>query len=370
MSASQAERRGFDPRLPLLGQLGSMSMKDEIRAPKTFLIVRTDRLGDVVLTLPMARAIKRAMPEVCVKFLVRSYTEPIIERAPDIDEIMVAGNDSSFRDLIRHFRSSYADIAFFPSPRFQLVLAAFLSRIPIRVGTGYRWYSFLFNQRIYEHRHTAEHHEAEYNLRMLAKAGVSADPNELPNIQLRSKERNMVNEWLKTNLDDSNSKFIVLHATIGGSTHPWPRQNFVELGRKIAQSCGMTIILTGVRQDLAELEEIAEEIGNASAKVFAGRSLLELAALLERAELVIAASTGPGHLAAALGTRTIGLFPLPKPLSKERWGFRGPAVTNLSATPLPECPNCDHCTCMERLDIETVWNKMKTVLDAAVPVSY
>ena len=344
-------------------------MQDEVRAPKTFLIVRTDRLGDVVLTLPMACAIKTALPQALVKFLVRSYTAPIVECAPDIDEILVAEEDSSFLDLLRRFRTSRADIAFFPSPRFRLALVAFLSRIPIRVGTGYRWYSFLFNRRIYEHRRTVEHHEAEYNLRMLAKLGVTPEPDELPRIQLPSEERMKVGEWLRLNLGAPDSKFVVLHVSMGGSSHPWPRQNFVEIGRKIVRRYGVTIILTGLRQELAVLEEVALGIGNGSAKIFAGHRLAELAALLDRAELVIAASTGPGHLAAALGTRTIGLFPLPKALSKERWGFRGPAVTNLSATPLAECPNCSNCTCMERLDVETVWKEVNAELGIPEPAS-
>src|SRR5581483_2968476 len=82
--------------------------------------------------------------------------------------------------------------------------------------------------------------------------------------------------------------------------------------------------------------------------------LPELAALLKQASLVVSSSTGPGHLAAALGTPSIGLFPLRRVLSKERWGFRGPRATNLSPEPLRSCPNCEHCTCMERLTVETV----------------
>jgi heptosyltransferase-3 len=332
------------------------------------LIVRTDRLGDVILTLPMARALKRASLECHISFLIRSYTQPIVERSPDVDEVFLAEPEISYRELVRTFRESNADTAFFPSPQFRLAMAAWLARIPKRVGTGFRWYSFLFTHRIFEHRKTAERHEAEYNLRMLTSLGISAPKDELPNILLRNEEREAVDEWLASHLGNSSAIFAVLHITNGGSTEPWPIQNFVELGRMMFERYGMTIILTGLRQEAVILDTIANSIGDEAsatmraAQVFAGHSVPELAALLERAEVVVASSTGPGHLAAALGANTIGLFSLPLPLSKERWGFRGPHALNLSPEPLVACPTCEHCTCMERLDVRSVWNAVEASL--------
>ncbi len=330
--------------------------------PTRFLIVRTDRLGDVILTLPMASAIKAAIPASRVLFLARAYTKPIVEDAPDVDDILVAGDGASLRELIRTFRSARADVAFFPSPRFRLALAAFLSRIPIRIGTGYRWYSFLFNRRVYEHRHTAERHEAEYNLRMLSAVGISAKGSELPRVTLRKDEKESADSWIASQI--GNEKFAVLHSSIGGFSKPWPAERFAQLGRQIGDRSGMTIILTGLRQDAAVLHALAAQIGEGRARVFMDHTLPELAALLARAEIVVAASTGPGHLAAALGTRTIGLFPLTRALSKERWGFRGNRVWNLSPYPLPSCPDCEDCTCMERLDVESVRNHVVKAMDA------
>ncbi len=323
------------------------------------LIVRTDRLGDVVLTLPMARAIKKALPHPHVSFLASDYTRPIIERCPDVDAIRTVNEQTSFLKLIRQFLQT--DIAFFPSPRFRQVLAAFVARVPRRIGTGYRWYSFLFSKKIYEHRKTAEHHEAEYNLRMLAPMGIEAEQNELPTITLQSPERETVDQWLHKSLGSGNARFAVLHVTSGGSTQPWPVHNFVELGRAINDQYGLAIVLTGVDRDARVIESTRDSMGSTQTLVFVGQTLLELAALLERANLVITIGTGPGHLAAALGAPTIGLFPLPPPLSKERWGFRGPKVINVSPNPISGCPTCQHCTCMERIDTQSVMNAVQTM---------
>jgi ADP-heptose:LPS heptosyltransferase len=325
-----------------------------------FLIVRTDRLGDVVLTLPMARAIKKAIPNARITFLARDYTRPIIERCPDVDEVRVVDEKASLWRLITQFRK--IDAAFFPSPRFRLALAGFLARVPNRIGTGYRWYSFLFTDKIFEHRKTAERHEAEYNLRMLASLGIKADESELPSIKLQQPEIESIDKWMVEHLGSANAKFAVIHITSGGSTRSWPVSQFIKLGLSIIEKQGMNIVLTGVAQDANIVNLATASIGVGRAIPFVGHSLLELAALLERATIVVAGSTGPGHLSAALDTPTIGLFPLPLPLSKARWGFRGARVSNLSPLPIAGCPNCQNCTCMERINVESVINAVELML--------
>jgi ADP-heptose:LPS heptosyltransferase len=324
------------------------------------LIVRTDRLGDVVLTLPMARAIKKVLPNARVTFLDSEYTQPIIERCPDVDEVRTIDSKTSFWKMIRKFRGF--EVAFFPSPRFQLALAAFIARVPKRIGTGYRWYSFLFPDKIYEHRKTAEHHEAEYNLRMLASIGISADAGELPNIKLQSLEIQFVDRWIVEQLGTANAKFAVLHITSGGSTQPWPVQKFIDVGRGLAEKYNMKIVLTGVDADANIIGITLASMGTGRTVFFVGHPLSELAALMERASIVITIGTGPGHLAAALGAPTVGIFPLPKAISKERWGFRGSRVINLSPNPIAGCPDCQNCTCMERIDTENVMNAVNTLL--------
>jgi len=300
----------------------------------------------------MARAIKKALPETRVTFLARDYTRPIIERCPDVDQVRSVEEKTSFWKLVRHFRKM--DVAFFPSPKFPLVLAGFVARVPKRIGTGYRWYSFLFTHKIYEHRKTAERNEAAYNLHMLPSVGINAEENALPQIKLRSPEIQFVDRWIVEQLGKSDTKFAVLHITSGGSSQQWPVQKFIELGNAIVKKYEMNIVLTGVASDANIINVATASIGVGRAIPFVGHGILELAALLERASIVTAGSTGPGHLAAALGTPTIGLFPLPRALSKERWGFRGVRVINFSPNPITDCPNCEHCTCMERMDTSNV----------------
>lgn len=332
--------------------------------PGSVLIVRTDRLGDVVLTLPMATALKKAVPNTTVSFLVRNYTKALVERCPDVDDIRTVSDKLPLLELIRAMQG--VETAFFPAPRFSHALAAFLARVPKRIGTGYRWYSFLFNHKIYEHRKTAEHHEAEYNLRMLRAIGIVPDVGTIARIELKKDECNAIDIWLREHF--VSSPIIVLHTVSGGSTHPWPEENFVELGKRLSEKYGVKIVLTGTPSEVEKIDLVRKKIGS-SAIAFIGNSIPELAALLQRASAVVTIGTGPGHLAAALGTPTIGLFALPKPISKERWGFRGPKAVSISPEPISRCPNCEHCTCMERIAPETVLQAISKSVGNLLPLN-
>lgn len=307
---------------------------------KRILIIRTDRLGDMVLTLPMAAVLRKETPDSTVIFGIREYTKPIVERSPDVDEILTIDTESSVSSIAKLLKATRADVVLIPSPTFKLALASFLARIPTRVGTGYRWYSLLFTKKIFEHRRTALRNEAEYNIKMLESLGIKIETYPLPNILIDSEK--------------SDTRYAVIHLFTGGSAQVWGVNNFKEFARYLARVHSLEIYLTGENTHREFLLTVAQEL-----KPFGVRAhihtetLVELAQLLKDAKLVISASTGPGHLAAALGAPTIGLFQLATPLSKERWGFRGMKVINIEplSAPRPECPACKDCSCMDNITV-------------------
>ncbi len=328
------------------------------------LIVRTDRIGDMILTLPMATAIKCASPQHEVIMLARSYTEPVVALCPDVDEIVLldgdsgkatANNPSTFK-IAAQLRRLQADAIIIPSPKPPLALAALLSGIKLRVGTGYRWYSFCFNKKIFDHRRTAEFNEAEYNVRMLSALGLPSSEYPLPVLQ-------------KDRLPSGSiglDRYIVLHTGTGGSAPIWDKDRWYELAAAIRTVYQLPIILTGTENDAEFLFILAQRMKQAGIDVHiqTKNSLAALMKLLADATLVIAGSTGPGHLAAALGAATIGLFPLRTVLSKERWGFRGKRVVNLSphSAPKVECPTCKDCRCIDQITIDDVITAAQTLL--------
>ncbi|AFN74127.1 glycosyl transferase, family 9 [Melioribacter roseus P3M-2] len=330
-----------------------------MNTPEKILIIRTDRIGDVTLTLPMAHAIKKFYPGAQVAFLVREYTRPLAENNKYIDETLVLKEKNGKIlygeniELLKKF-----DACFLVHPTFELALLVYLSGIKIRAGTGYRWYSFLFNRKIYEHRKYAEKHELEFNLSMLNAIGINyetiADNIDF-GLRPDAETSEEVKTFLKNNDVDTESKLIIIHPGSGGSSVDLPFDNMKRLVTKLSQIDGAEILITGSK---SETELCARLIVSEKTKNLAGVfNLKELIALISLSDILIANSTGPIHIAAALNKFVVGFYPKVVSCSAERWG---PYTDNKAVfKPETECNNCTikKCmitNCMSAIDIDKV----------------
>lgn len=337
--------------------------------PEKILIIRTDRIGDVTLTLPMAHAIKKFYPGAQVAFLVREYTRPLAENNKYIDETIVLKEKNGKIlygeniELLKKF-----DVCFLVHPTFELALLVYLSGIKIRAGTGYRWYSFLFNRKIYEHRKYAEKHELEFNLSMLNVIGINyetmadnIDFGLCPDVGATEK----VKAYLKNNGIDPESKLIIVHPGSGGSSVDLPFDKMKQLTTKLSEINGVEILITGGKP---EAELCSRLIVSKKTKNLAGVfNLKELIALISLSDILIANSTGPIHIAAALNKFVVGFYPKVVSCSAERWG---PYTDNKAVfKPEMECNNCTvkKCrltNCMDTIDIEKAVNAIANQLSS------
>lgn len=340
-----------------------------IAEPKNILIVRTDRIGDLVLTLPLAGLIKKQYPNCRVSFLIRDYTKNILSNHPFIDNVIVLkesdGKDNLF-DNLNLIKQKRFDTCIVVRPMFIPSLIMFLSGIKNRIGTGYRWYSFLFNQKVYEHRKNAERHELEYNINLLEKLNIKNNVDE-SNVRydLQVDEQSLQNV-IKDLLDekiDLQKQIVIVHPGSGGSSIDLPINKFTELVKKLDDD-DYQIILTGSKNEI----ELCDKIKSTSnAKNLSGRfNLTEIIALISKSSMFISNSTGPIHIAAALGKFTVGFYPKIVSCSKERWS----PYTNKKLVYEPNI-NCNNCTreqceklnCMDSIDITKVHNDIKNVLN-------
>ena len=336
--------------------------------PKNILIVRTDRIGDLILTLPLAGLIKKQYPDSKVSFLVRDYTKNLVSNHPFVDEIIVLkeskGNVPLFENvnIIKQKKFDYCIVVY---PRFKISLIVFLSGIKNRIGTGYRWYSFLFNQKVYEHRKSAERHELEYNVNLLEKLEIKntiAEKNISYDLIV---DENSIQNVIKILIDekvDLHKPIIIVHPGSGGSSIDLPIIKFTELVKKLNDD-NCQIILTGSQNEIELCEKIKS---SGKSKNFAGRfNLDELTALISKSAMFISNSTGPIHIAAALGKYTVGFYPKIVSCSQERWGPY--TDKKLVYEPQIDCKNCtrEQCeklNCMNSIDITKVYTDIKNVL--------
>jgi len=330
---------------------------------RRFLIVRTDRIGDVILTLPMVRALKRCRPDAHVALLIRSYTAELARADRLVDQIITLDDGApSLRRTVRELRKGRFDVVVHTHPMPSLALVTLLAGIPVRVGTGYRWYSFLFNRRVYEHRKDAARHELEYNLNLLRAVGCDHEMAGLvPEIDTSSVPDTTIDRVLADAGVPEGARIVILHPGSGASARDWHWKKFASLAAKLAGDGRFAVLITGGTGEEGLVREVREHCRATTYAVVGTLNLIEYAALARRAALFVANSTGPLHIASAVGTPVIGLYPLLRPLSAARWGPYTDRKMIFSPRGFPEdCRRCaggpgQACECMESITPEEVY---------------
>lgn len=335
---------------------------------KSILIVRTDRIGDVVLSLPIAWILKKNMPDARITFLVRDYTAPLVRKCKYVDEVIVLAERNG-KPLIANNIASLKDkfdtciVAFSTYP---IALILFLAGIKTRIGSGYRWYSFLFNKKVYEHRKYGERHELEYNVRLLQQLNIESNLNP-GNVDFGIQIDGSINEIVLNKLKglgwNGIHKIAIVHPGSGGSALDLPKEKMKLLVDKISENENIVLVITGslLEKELCNYFVVSNKTIN-TAGIF---NLEELTALISNSEIVIANSTGPIHIAAALGKHVIGFYPKFAAVSPQRWG---PYTREASIFQPTVCDGncsrekCQTIKCMNSIDIEAAANDINKIL--------
>ncbi len=337
--------------------------KDSVSVNK-ILLVRTDRIGDVVLSLPMLPLLKKKYPNAAISVLVRPYTKELVEHHSCVSEVILWDEQQSISSFASLLKKKHFDIAILPYPRFNLALIAYIAGIPLRVGTGYRWYSFLFNKRIYEHRKDAKRHEVDYNLNLLTTIGIETESDPHFEFSIPDGVKKRIDDIL---ISDGISRFVVLHAGSGGSARDWSIERFAQLGDKLQEEHRVRVVLTGGENDVALVTDLAAKMKTTPVN-YAGRfSLQELGALFLNAAAFVSNSTGPLHIASMVGTPVVAFYPPIIQCSPKRWG----PYTEKKRVFAADKTRCELCkggpcrsnVCMNQITVDQVISGIKELLD-------
>lgn len=325
------------------------------------LIVRPDGIGDVLLSLPVATQLRRLVPDVKVEFLTSPVVAPLLEGHPDVDDVRTIRLTDPLEELRRVFLRG-VDVAVFLKPFRRLMWAAWVARVPIRVATGYRWYSLLANRRIYEHRSEFSKHESEYNVEMLRGLGLRPYKVQPPALYVTEQERkNGASHW--TNLP---SPRVVVHPG-GFSARRWRPEYYLDLALELAQA-GYGVVLTGNESEKRQFESTilsAAQLPDGIKNGMGELSLRHLMAVIANAHVVVSGATGPAHMAAALGVPTVSLFDPRRNNLPVRWKPLGTGVLLR-----PDVPTCDKCIgeacsfwdCLDRVRVDNVMAAIRQVI--------
>ncbi|WP_026958171.1 glycosyltransferase family 9 protein [Aliagarivorans taiwanensis] len=307
------------------------------------LVVRNDKIGDFMLAWPSFAMLKQSMPETEVTALVPSYTAPLAELCPWIDKVIIDCGSSASSErqakLRREIRQQKFDgyLCLFSTMRNAWL--GFSAGIKRRCAPATKAAQLLFNQRLKQRRSQSLKPESEYNLDLtrffLERQGVEAATVAAPYLSFSAeqlaarREREFANQQTRP--------LVMVHIGSGGSANNLSfeqYQSLIEcLSQLLPQRC---FVITAGPGELVEAQEMVSALGkrDVCAQLYYSEQGLDVfCEVLACAELFVAGSTGPLHIAGALDVPTVGFFPSRRSATPLRWKPLNREGNHLAFTP-------------------------------------
>lgn len=294
---------------------------------KRIIVSRTDKIGDLVLSIPSFYMLKKMYPKAELIVLVRKYNYDIVKNLPYIDRVFKI-DDFKKEELLTKIAYFKADafIALYHDEYIAKLVKA--SKARIRIGPLSKPSSWLlYNKGVLQKRSLSTKNEAEYNLDLVKKLNVMRynATYELNTDLVLGEENRKVADlfWEQKKIQ---GKVLVCNPFLGGSAKNIRSGEYARiLERLLEEREDVDVILTCQIQDEEQALELQENIVEKYRErlhIFAnGASILNVAAIIEKGDLYFGASTGPTHIAGALGKNIVAIYPKKKSQSPVRWGI-------------------------------------------------
>jgi lipopolysaccharide heptosyltransferase II len=354
-------------RVLLPGQVDRRDLP-ELSSIRRVLVIRLDEIGDLVMTTPLLRELRRDLPRAHITLVVKRGLQELVEFCPYVNEVVTFPCSVPhwkrpfvlpFRALRlgRNLSSSGFDLALLPRREFDLCFAAFLalfSGAPVRVGYTERirgikprlnrGYDLLLTHIVT--LSPQERHEVEHNLDLLRYLGIS--PAEDHAELWPSEGDDAFAAEVFSAAGFVGQPVIALCASSGNSElKQWPPERFAELAAELCRLDAFFVSLGGPGEDAIGARSI-ENLGPAALNLCGKTTLTQMAAVLRGCDLLISNDTGPMHIAAAVGTPVVALFGSSCQHRYGPWGNHHRVLSlNLDCSPCQTGHEVDRCrTCI------------------------
>ncbi len=292
--------------------------------PKRILVIRLDLIGDLVLSLTVVRALKRTYPEAEIDLLAVPSSAKVAMHDPDLAEI-IAYDPNIWRrpkallrfrnwrealSLLRRLRARHYDLAVSVFGEWAAILSV-LSSAQRRVGFRRESYpGFMTDSVPGRHWDPRDHkHEVDYCLELARAAGTTTSPDDrAPHLYVDPQAHQDIEQLLREEGIQPDKPLIACHVSSNnGYSKRWPIPYWATLIDRLTCEDGAQVVLTGAPGDLPLIEMVIQRMHERPINLAGKTSLTQLAALLQRADLLITGDSGPMHIAGAVGTSLIAI---------------------------------------------------------------
>lgn len=340
--------------------------------PKRLLVVRLDRIGDVVLSTPVLTVLRRRFPHLFLAMMVRPPCLELVRGHPDVDEVIEYDKEGLHHGVAatlrfaRRLRTYDFDTALILHPTNRSHWIARLAGIPVRIGYD-RKAAWLLTHRVPHRKQEGAQHEAAYTLEPLALFGITPPPPQ-PVIPVREEAVARVTQLLTQAGVAPEAALVAVHPSASCVSKRWMPERFAQVADRLITERGVAVCVVAGREDASVARQMVQAMRQPAVNFAGGLSIGELAALLARCRLLLSNDSGPVHIAAAVGTPVVDIFGRnQRGLSPLRWGPLGEGHVVLHKE--VGCVTClaHHCDiqflCLTSLETAEVYQAAAAVLD-------
>ncbi len=366
--------------------------KVDLSQVRKVLIIRARAIGDVILTTPFIRAIKKALPQAEIDYLVEPFAEPVLRGNPYISNIILFKRYSHKRELpaVRFMRKnelkndgffvkiletgrfySYLmgrkyDVVFDLWGNLRTALLSFLTGAKYRAGFNFRGRKYFYNLRFQPD--VPPKYNVYYHMDLLKLAGIPED-GEHTDFFTDAGDEKYADDFLNSIGVKPGMKLIGLNPMGSWVTKRWPPEKFASLAVEIQKEfpgCRVIIIWGPGEKPLAG--QILGMIGQGKKDVFMApeTGIKQLGALIKKFDLLVTNDGAPKHIAVAVGTPTVTVY---GPTNFLSWGPANNPAHAEAHSPL-DCAPCDRMACadkgiecMQKISVSEVLEKTKKLLE-------
>lgn len=294
------------------------------------LVIRTDRIGDLLLTTPAMHALRLAYPRAKITALVGPHGREVIDGNPDVNEWIVFPIETIWRswgqqrEWIRWMRRQRFQLAVIFHPHKWFHLATWFAKIPRRVGYR-RKLGFFLTDAIGDTKARRDGHEVVYNLELVKLVGAElADPRlvfPVSSTDRRSLERRLMSHRL------NQHRPVIMHPASSDKRKIWDLAKMAHVADWLIEQ-GERVCFIGGPDEARLIRQVTARMRYQPVDLCGQLSLKELGALCERSRLLVSTDSGPVHIAAAVDLPCVVVSERCEPgASLRRWGPWGSGHT-------------------------------------------
>lgn len=329
---------------------------------RTVLVVRHDRIGDMVLTTPLFKALRRAFAQARIIVLGSRVNAAVVEHHPCVDEVLIYEDESQLRRLGRSLKIGLAVDAYY-TYLFRPAWHTLLLGARYRVGFEKAGREVCFNLR--GPREGKEQHMVDQVLDIARSLGIEAQERE-PSLYISDEEKRWAANLLVREGLDGNSVKVAFHPGAYYPSQRWPLERFLALGNRLLERVAEArLLFFGGPNEKDLLDKARAALTDRRARVFSDLSIRQFMALLSLCHVSVCNNSGALHISCGLGVPTVSWL---GPADPVLWRPRGPR--DILVGKEIACQPCykDVCgrhACLLNISVDEVWRALQAQLARA-----